>query len=201
MNQTAVPQYLMKTLNAMRFRRRAGEWELQPHAESAQAPSTELVTGFLKCFPWTSLQSLKVHTPAGERDVSPQSVVSDQDLTDDFGFEAELTMELHVLDADGRLGRSSVPGAGQLQFDREPAIMTFTVWPNLFTDTIRLRDADDDSRSSFADWAEAAHRNRGQLAGSLRCWTAELGGSIISADSELIDGVDTEGVKDSAAAR
>jgi hypothetical protein len=193
MNQTAVPEYLLATLNAMRFRRRAGEWELQPHSGSAQAPSTELVTGFLRCFPWTSLQSLTVHTPAGE--------LADRDLTDDVGFEAELTMELCVLDADGRLGRSSVPGAGQLQFDREPAVMTFTIWPNLFTDTIRLRDADDDSRSSFAEWAEAAHRNRRQLAGSLRCWTAEPGGSIISADSELIDGVDTDGVKDSAAAR
>jgi hypothetical protein len=193
MNQTAIPQYLMTTLNTMRFRRPAGEWELQPHAESAQAPSTELVTGFLRCFPWTSLQNLKVHTPAGE--------ASDGDPTDDFGFEAELTMELYVLDADGRLGRSSVPGAGQLQFDREPAIMTFTVWPSLLTDTIRLRDADDDSRSSFADWAEAARRNRRQLADSLRCWTAELAGSIISADSELIDGVDTHGVEDSAAAR
>jgi hypothetical protein len=41
--------------------------------------------------------------------------------------------------------RSTLTGAGRLQYDRETNIVTLTIWPNLFTGTIRIQSEDADA--------------------------------------------------------
>jgi hypothetical protein len=196
---TPIPEYLSDTLNSMQFRRRAGEWELEP--ADPEQPSTKLVTDLLGCLPWASLESLKVSTPAGVTDVPPQSLGSErQDPAEDLGFEAEVSLDLHWVGPDGELGRSRVPGAGRLMYDRDANIVTLTIWPNFFTDSIRVRDSDGIG-STFVDWTRAAELNRRQVADSLRCWTADQAGSVLSAESELLEGIGTEGFLTSAEPR
>ncbi len=194
MSAAPIPQYLAYTIDAMQFRRRAGEWELEP-ADAAK-PSAKLATELLSCLPWASPENFKVFPDAV--DVPWQSSANErQHPTEDFGFQADLSLHLHWIGPDGQLGRSSIPGAGRLIYDRDANIVTLTIWPNFFTDSIRVRD-DDGMGSTFIDWTRAAELNRQQVAESLRCWTSEQAGSVLSAESELIDGIGIGGFENSA---
>ena len=71
---------------------------------------------------------------------------------------------------------------------------------SLFTDTVAIYEQRAEGlRPGHVPWAPAAQRNRARLASSLASWAATMPGEIVSAESELVDGVRRDGFSDTAA--
>jgi hypothetical protein len=185
----SVPPFIRDTLRTMKFGRRAGEWDLKL-PEPDQESSRGHVRTFLECFTWASVQRL-----------SPDTLLIDSPHTSmhDRGFEAELALRMHWIGPDKEMGESDLPGAGALLYDRGSGIIVFTVWPNLFTDLIELYSEGEYGFSATRiPWVPAAEHNRRRLAQSLACWQRAARGKIVSAESELVDGVLIGGFSDTA---
>jgi hypothetical protein len=79
-----------------------------------------------------------------------------------------------------------LPRGAELLFERQVPLVTLTIWPNLFTDTVRLpqREAGDVPTPRYtplsAEWPVAAARNRERLATSLASWEQLSGGKLVS---------------------
>jgi hypothetical protein len=192
MDSAPVPRFLADTLETMSFGRRAGEWDFEPVGEARGAPSEQVLAVFLECFPWASLHE----PPTNEIPDPPEVGGPDHDA----GFEASLTLRLYWFDPTGKLGESDLPDAGGLVYDRTGGLVFFTVWPNLFTDTVPLyeRRTPDLLKANEVSWQPAAQRNRQRLTTSLACWTKTMPGQILSAESELVEGVRIDGFSDTA---
>jgi hypothetical protein len=191
MDSAPIPKFLAATLETMGFRRHAGEWDFELTGEARQAPSQRVLAVFFECFPWASVYESPTNAIPGPSSSMPE---------DDAGFETSLTLRLFWLGADGQLGESELPDAGKLIYDRVDGMVFLTIWPNLFTDTVPIyeRHSADVFGHRDVPWAPAAQRNRQQLASSLACWATSMPGEVLSAESDLVDGVHNDGFSDAA---
>jgi hypothetical protein len=190
----------------MRLGRRAGEWELELPAESIQKlPLADLVRRFQESFPWVAFESFDVYDAQGVASWAPAAGAGlDAWLADRpegaHGFEASLALALAWRSEAGDQGESWLPASACLLFDRESTLVTFTVWPNLFTDQVPLYEPTDHGYTARpARWDGAAESNRRRLETSLRQWEISSGGAIVSSTSELVDLVARHGFPPSAA--
>jgi hypothetical protein len=175
---TDVPEFLLATLETMAFRRRAGEWDLEPGRPDAVS---DLLRAFVESFPWARVDTSEIGAS---------------------GFEASASLLLEWRDPADCTGRSWVPGSARVQFDSADGILTLTIWPNLFTDRVPIYARDDDRFiSRLVPFAPASTHNRACLAGSLKELGARTGGTIVGWDSELVDGVGRHGFEDDARPR
>lgn len=207
------PAFLTDTLSRVGYRR-AGEWDLSV-PETPADPKQEnviqrLVVSFIEAFPWVTFERLELGTEessvepswdnSGRFDVKNWLLARVEKLEDCYGFEASVDLWLHWQNPDGEAGRSKMPRAATLLFDRVDAMCTFTIWPNFFTDQIDLlsRRSAGGFDARRVPFANAACLNRHQLASSLRTWESVTAGEIVSWGSELVDGVDRYGFPESA---
>jgi hypothetical protein len=168
-----VPEFLAGTIASIRLRRRAGEWDVVSATDGGVRNGDAAMGAFRLAFPWVTVAASEA---LGE------------------GIEAELDLELSWQAADGTVGRSSLPGAGQFIFDPSEALSTVTVWPNLFTDEIYLyRKAEDGYDRRLVPFERAAVANRDALRRALVAWETLTGGVLSHAESELVDGIERYG--------
>lgn len=205
-----VPEILSGVLDAMRFRRCAGEWDLEvrPPAPTLTAQLQRLIAAF----PWIDVRSMDVAGAAERaswsRADSPEPAATwlarweGEQREGVQGLEATLDLALAWIDDHGSSGRSMFAQAARWFIDQPSAIQVLTVWPNLFTDEILLYTPVGDLQFAsrpFA-FASAAQRNRQQLTDSLRQWES-TSGAILSCDSALVDAVTKHGVAPSGQSR
>jgi hypothetical protein len=193
-----LPPFLEGTVAAMRFHRRAGEWDLQcPTTTSIITATWEAL---LSAFPWAHARTLmyasaegKVHW--GREETSESSIDwlrrAVASSSEGYGFEASFDLELLWIDRAGGAGRSLFPDSASCFLDAVDSFMSFAVRPNLFTDEILVytpTGGDGFEEKSFP-FQPAAAANRAMVETSLRTWETISGGTIVSWDSELVEGV------------
>ena len=212
MSSTAhdLPPPLVGLVEVMSFGRRAGEWDLSlPEGgnEVSGADQVRLVlVSFSEAFSFASVD--RVHLKGQDGAVTdwvgtdsslPAWVETNQEvLRRSIGFEADLSIEIDWV--DGATSEQAVlPDGGYLLFDRQASMATVTLWPNVFTDIVRLYDkAPGGFASRLVPFLPAAARNRSRLRHSLRRWENLTGGTISEWDSELVEGVERYGFADDA---
>ena len=183
-NLEPVPDFLLDTLATMRFKRRAGEWDIDL-GEDVTALALDYVSQFLEAFAWASFRELDAYEGrVWTRAEGPLIQWLDDPLD---GFRAKLDLALYW-EHDG-LHESVLPDSGELFFERDPGTLTLTIWPNLFTDRVPIYTRGDGGFSSeYVHWPQAASRNRERLETSLRTWERLVGHEIVSWDTELAEG-------------
>jgi hypothetical protein len=213
---TDVPDYLRATMDAMILRRRAGEWDIVLEDELTDCHTNLLgclasvFDHFLGAFAWARPTDVRLSGSDGQAahwcpergpweawlaTISPLNLAVDE-------LEATLDLELACA-PEGSPPRTAVlPEAGRLILaldDEGELLATLTIWPNLFTNETLIYDRDGEAfRRSRLDIRSSAQTNRRKLSAALQAFTDATGGQVVSCDSELIDGVDTQGVRNDA---
>jgi len=192
-----LPAFLQGTVAAMRFHRRAGEWDLQ-HAVGVRI--SDAWEALVNAFPWVHARTLSFASADGKAEWRHEGrTESSVDWLrgqvarspEGYGFEAAFDLELAWVEPRGGTGRSLVPSSASCFLDVVDAIQTLTVWPNLFSDEISVctEIPGDGFEEKPFDFRPAAAANRAMLESSLRSWERVGGGTIVSWDSELVEGV------------
>lgn len=201
-----VPEFLNGVLSVMRFHRRVGEWDLEMRPPSAAL--AEQLARLVVAFRWTQIRSVelvsataRVEWAQDHQTESPVEWLARQEAAsrDIHGVEATLDLAMSWIDDQQHVGRSMLPGSARWSLDVSSSMQTLTVWPNLFTDEIMLYIASGADRFETRPLAfeKAAELNRSQLAESLRSWEA-TSGTIVSWDTELVEGIAQYGFEASA---
>ena len=206
-----VPPVLSGLVETIQIGRRTGEWQLKlDERVTADAPLLEIVEPFLAAFPYARFSKIEYYPgeDADEQEWSAADGTPALELFDasGYGFDAELDLALFW--EDGSEPRETViPGGAQLFFTREVPSVTLTIWPNLFTDTVRLptREPSDlatpQYTSELVAWPTAAARNRERLEASLRDWEHRSGGEIELWGTDRVEQVTRYGIPASAEPR
>ncbi|RKQ92730.1 hypothetical protein C8N24_2583 [Solirubrobacter pauli] len=184
-----MPAVLHGLVETMANRRPTGEWHLQLDGRAATgAPLIEIVETFLDAFPYAGFSKIELY-PGEEADERAWSVADGPDALEVFaangyGFDATLDLTLFWQPDDEEPREATLPESAELLFTRDVPTVTLTLWPNLFTDALRLPErvpaATPTPRyvSELVVWPAAAARNRARLEASLRRWERASGGTI-----------------------
>lgn len=206
-----VPPVLSGLVETIQIGRRTGEWQLKlDERVTAQAPLLEIVEPFLAAFPYARFSKIEYY-PGEDADEQEWSAADGTPALELFGasgygFDAKLDLSL-FWGAGDELGEAVIPDGAELFFTREVPSVTFTIWPNLFTDTVRLptREPSDlatpQYTSALVVWSTAAARNRERLEASLRAWERRSGGEIELWGTDRVEQVTRYGIPASAQPR
>src|SRR6266540_1578736 len=168
-----IPGILEGAAAFMRLHRLGGEWDLQ---HPAGIRIVEAWNVFATAFPWAHVRTLSFASADGKSEWRrEESTESSTDWLqrvverspEGFGFEAALDLELVWVDVGGRLARSLFPDSAYTFLDAVDSFQTLAIWPNLFTDEIRVYAAipGDEGRFEGSPFAfqPAAAANRAML--------------------------------------
>ena len=189
-----IPPLLQGLAETIDAKHPAGEWVLEIDTRAAaERPLVELAEQFLDAFPYARFAKLERYDEQGGVEWSAADGGSLLDMLepDGYGFEATLDLAL-FWQADGELRESVLPRAAELLFERQVPLVTLTIWPNLFTDTVQLPQREPGEfptpryETLSAEWPIAAARNRERLEQSLREWERLSEGQIVSWSSPRI---------------
>jgi hypothetical protein len=204
--EDVAPESLRPTFEHATFSHKfAGEWQMQFPPTYAGARATDdwlrvQLGDFLAAFPWLKIESIEVATPDqsfGWQDDKGLSLSAwldtlGSEVRRSYGYEAKLAACCFWADAEGRVGRCTLPGAADLDYDQTSRLLNLYFWPNVFTDVIDVYQADWRTRpheGEPASFRPAAARNREQLAASLHAIAAKTGAQLTSAGSDKLKGI------------
>ncbi|MCA1693166.1 MAG: hypothetical protein LC733_13605 [Actinobacteria bacterium] len=166
-----------------------------------------VLASFAEAFPFASVDRVQLKAQdgavtnwVGDDSSLPAWFQTNQQLFDGaIGFEADVSIEIDWVDG-ANSGQAVFPQGGYLLFERQASVATLTLWPNLFTDVVRLYDKAPGGNliSRLVPFAPASAQNRSRLRRSLRRWETLTEGTISEWDSELVEGVQRYGFADDA---
>ena len=136
-DEDVAPESLRPTFEHARFSHKfAGEWQMQVPPTYAGAQVTDdwlrvQLGDFLAAFAWLRIESIEVATPEGTftwQDGKGLSLSAwldtlGSEVRRSYGYEAKLAACCYWADAEGRVGRSMLPSATDLDYDQTSRLL------------------------------------------------------------------------------